>query len=75
MRIIQNERNFGFAEGNNIGIRDAKGEYIALLNSDTRVDQEWLKELVKAIHPPEIGAVQSKLLQMSPLTYLTVRVA
>jgi hypothetical protein len=65
LRIIQNERNLGFTEGNNVGIRNAKGEYIALLNSDAKADPEWLKELVKAIHPPEIGAVQSKLLQMS----------
>jgi hypothetical protein len=65
LRIIQNERNLGFTEGNNLGIRNAKGEYIALLNSDAKAEPKWLKELVKAIHPPEIGAVQSKLLQMS----------
>jgi len=64
LRIIQNERNFGFAEGNNIGIKNAKGKYIALLNNDTKVDPKWLKELVKAIEPPEIGAAQSKLLRM-----------
>lgn len=64
LRIIQNERNFGFAEGNNAGIRNAKGRYIALLNSDTRVDPNWLKELVRAIQPSDVGAVQSKLLQM-----------
>jgi len=64
LRIIQNERNFGFAEGNNIGIRNAKGEYIALLNNDTKADHKWLRELVKAIQPSEIGAAQSKLLQM-----------
>jgi hypothetical protein len=36
LRIIQNERNLGFTEGNNLGIRNAKGEYIALLNSDAK---------------------------------------
>jgi GT2 family glycosyltransferase len=65
LRIIQNERNLGFTEGNNVGIRNAKGEYIALLNSDAKADRQWLKELVKTIRSPEIGAVQSKLLQMS----------
>jgi hypothetical protein len=65
LRIIRNERNFGFAEGNNIGIRRAKGEYIALLNNDTKVDPQWLKELVKTVQPPEIGAAQSKLLRMT----------
>jgi hypothetical protein len=64
LRIIQNGRNFGFAEGNNRGIRNARGKYIALLNNDTKVEAEWLKELVKAIQVPEIGAAQSKLLKM-----------
>jgi GT2 family glycosyltransferase len=64
LRTIRNERNFGFAEGNNIGIRNAKGKYIALLNSDTKVDPEWLEELVEVIEYPGVGAVQSKLLAM-----------
>lgn len=64
LRIIQNEQNLGFAQGNNVGIRNAKGRYIALLNSDTRVDPNWLKELVRAIQPSDVGAVQTKLLQM-----------
>ena len=65
LRIIQNTKNWGFAEGNNIGIRNAKGEYIALLNSDTKVDPQWLKELVKTVQIPNIGAAQSKLLRMN----------
>jgi GT2 family glycosyltransferase len=64
LRIIQNEQNLGFAEGNNVGIRLARGEYIALLNTDTRVDSAWLKELVCAIQPPDVGSAQSKLLLM-----------
>jgi hypothetical protein len=65
LRIIRNDRNYGFTEGNNIGIKNSTGGYIALINSDTKVDPDWLNELVTAIQPPEIGAVQSKLLQMS----------
>jgi GT2 family glycosyltransferase len=65
LRIIQNERNLGFAEGNNKGIKRAKGGYIALLNNDTKVDPQWLKELVKALQDSEIGAAQSKLLRMN----------
>jgi GT2 family glycosyltransferase len=48
VRIIRNERNLGFAGGNNVGIRAAKGEYIVLLNNDTWTDPRWLEELVKA---------------------------
>lgn len=38
--------NSGFAGGSNAGIRAARGNYIALLNNDTRVDPEWLNQLV-----------------------------
>jgi GT2 family glycosyltransferase len=64
LRIIRNAKNVGFAEGNNVGIKKAKGEYIALLNNDTIVTSGWLKELIKVIQHPQAGAVQSKLLLM-----------
>jgi GT2 family glycosyltransferase len=64
LRIIQNEKNLGFTEGNNRGIKHAKGKYIILLNTDVRVTPNWLTELVKAAQPPEVGAAQSRLLNM-----------
>ncbi|NQE54445.1 hypothetical protein C5S29_12710, partial [ANME-1 cluster archaeon GoMg3.2] len=51
MIIIKNEKNYGFAEGNNIGMRYAlkalNPDYILLLNNDTVVDREFLGELMK----------------------------
>jgi GT2 family glycosyltransferase len=48
--LIKNEKNFGFAEGNNIGIRFAirvlDPEYFVLLNNDTVVDKNFLNEFV-----------------------------
>lgn len=47
--LIKNRKNFGFAEGHNIGIRYAlkqNAEYIVLLNQDIIVDKFWLAELV-----------------------------
>lgn len=70
VRIIQNKKNFGFAEGNNRGIKNSTREYIALLNNDVIVDPNWLAELVKSAEPPEVGAAQSKLLQMAQRTLL-----
>ncbi|AEG18536.1 glycosyltransferase family 2 protein [Methanobacterium paludis] len=47
--LIKNEKNYGFAEGNNIGMRYAlknlNPTYILLLNNDTVVDKEFLGEL------------------------------
>jgi GT2 family glycosyltransferase len=47
--IIHSERNMGFAAANNRALARAQGEFAALLNPDTRVRPEWLKELVKAM--------------------------
>ncbi len=58
VQILVNERNLGFSEGNNVGIREAltkNAEYIALLNPDTKVEPEWLQELI-AVGEAEAGA-------------------
>jgi len=51
LTIIKNETNYGFAEGNNVGIRYAlknfNPDYILLLNNDTIVDKDFLRELVE----------------------------
>lgn len=63
--IIENKTNLGFAEGNNKGIRRAKGEYILFLNNDTKVKPDFLTKLVKDLEGnPEIAAAQSKILLM-----------
>ncbi len=50
--VISLDRNYGFAEGNNIGIRKAlenkDTRYIAVLNNDTEADREWISEMVDA---------------------------
>jgi GT2 family glycosyltransferase len=50
IRVLRNKENLGFAGGNNIGIREARGEYIVLLNNDTWAEPAWLEELVKATY-------------------------
>jgi len=46
IRVIQNEKNLGFAEGNNVGIRESNCDYVMLLNDDTVVGESILKDLV-----------------------------
>lgn len=62
IRVIPNEVNLGFAGGTNAGIRNAKGDYIVLLNNDTWADPHWLEELVNAtnVNPP-VGMWGSKI--------------
>jgi GT2 family glycosyltransferase len=64
-RIVVNEKNLGYAAGNNVGMQIARGKYIVLLNNDTEVSQNWLEQMVAAMETdPSLGACQSKLIIM-----------
>jgi len=67
LRLILNEKNYGFAEGNNIGMKYAlkalNPDYILLLNNDTIADNNFLTELVNIAEADKsIGAVGAKVL-------------
>lgn len=63
IRVVRNGRNLGFAGGNNVALRAARADYVALLNNDTAVDERWLGQLVEAAEQdPSVGACTSKLL-------------
>lgn len=47
VKVIFNEKNIGFAAGNNIGIKNTDGAYVVLLNNDTVVTRGWLTALTK----------------------------
>ncbi len=46
VRLIRNSANLGFAKANNFGLREARGKYIALVNSDVKVLANCLTKLV-----------------------------
>lgn len=55
--------NLGFAAGNNYAIPYCKGELFCLINIDTKVDKDWLKELIDAMSQDgDCGAICSKTL-------------
>ncbi|MFZ3387221.1 MAG: glycosyltransferase family 2 protein, partial [Candidatus Hydromicrobium sp.] len=65
VKIIKNGKNMGFAFANNQAARAAKGEYVAFLNNDTRVDKDWLIELLRPIYmDKEVVASGSKVLSI-----------
>jgi GT2 family glycosyltransferase len=64
--LIKNDKNYGFAKGNNIGIQYAlkafNPDYILLLNNDTVVDRNFLTELVKLMESDgKIGIAGPKI--------------
>jgi len=62
IQIIENGKNLGYCEGNNIGIRNAKGEFVVILNPDTVVDDNWLKELINGYKKFGDGMYQPRFL-------------
>ena len=62
--ILKLDKNYGFAEANNKGTRIANGDYFLFLNNDTKVDSNFLNELISPIDgDPKIGIAQSLLLK------------
>ncbi len=53
VRILPQVRNLGFAAAVNLGVHEATGDWIAVLNNDTEAAADWLEECVAAIkrHP------------------------
>lgn len=68
--LLKNSKNYGYAKGNNIGMKFAfkvfNPDYILLLNNDTVVDENFLDELIDATENQEnVGIYSPKLLNYS----------
>ncbi len=68
--LIENNKNFGLAEGTNIGLREAikqKNRYILTMNTDMEVKKDFLTVLVAAMeNHPEIAVSGPKINYMGP---------
>lgn len=63
--LIRLEKNWGFAKGYNLALRQIDAEYYVLLNSDVEVSENWLRPLIgyMDVHP-DTAACQPKLLDL-----------
>lgn len=62
VHLVRSNENLGFAGGNNLAIRKAKGKYIYLLNNDTIPEPDCIAPLVELMESSrKIGIVASKL--------------
>ena len=61
--LIENKKNFGFSKGNNMGVAQAKGEYICILNPDIVVAENTFKKLLEyADTIPKMGIMGCQLI-------------
>ena len=62
VRVVTYEGSFNYSAVNNLGVREAEGEYILLLNNDTQViTVNWMEELLMYAQREDVGAVGAKL--------------
>ena len=65
IKFIQNKENSGFPKGNNIGVAQAKGEYICILNPDTVVAEDTFEKILNsqlATHNSQLGIIGCRLI-------------
>ncbi|MEK7572933.1 MAG: glycosyltransferase [Patescibacteria group bacterium] len=69
---VPNE-NLGYSQGNNLGAKHAKGEYLFFLNPDTRLYRDTLSKLLKFIkNKTDVGAVSPLLIQENGKSHAVV---
>ena len=65
IKLIENATNLGFPKGNNIGVAQAKGEYICILNPDTVVAEDTFVKILNSkfqIPNSQLGIIGCKLI-------------
>lgn len=62
VKLITNSQNLGFAKANNLALREARGKFILLLNSDTVVEEDTLRVMVKFMDEnPKVGVATCRV--------------
>jgi GT2 family glycosyltransferase len=70
VRIVENESNFGFAQGYNEALQHIDAEIYALVNSDIEVTENWLKPIIETFeNEPKTAIIQPKLLDFKRKEY------
>lgn len=78
IKIIENDRNFGYCKGNNIGASAVQNgtKYLVFLNNDTYVDAHWLRNLVQTAElDNKVGIVGSRIDNVQKPFFSTIALA
>ena len=66
VEVIKRDKNYGFCNAVNVGIKRSKTPYVLLLNNDTKVEKEFVKELMLEMEKsPKIFSCSSKMLHFT----------
>ena len=62
VKIITYKGDFNYSAINNLGVSEASGEYVLLLNNDIQIiTVNWMEELLMYAQRPDVGAVGARL--------------
>jgi GT2 family glycosyltransferase len=65
VKVVESDKNLGFAGGNNRGAAEARGGFLAFLNNDTRAEPTWLSALRDGLGgASDVGVVTSRIVYM-----------
>lgn len=56
-KIICNEKNKGYGQSCNAGVKYAKGKYLIFLNADTKVTENWIKPMIELFEDESVGLI------------------
>lgn len=63
IKLVENEKNYGFAKALNINSHSIRSEYLVFLNNDVKVEPNWLKILISCMEQnPKVAAANPKML-------------
>ncbi len=63
VRLIASDSNLGFAKANNVGLKQARGKYILLINPDTLVQEDTLQVMIRFFEEnPDVGLAGCKIM-------------
>jgi GT2 family glycosyltransferase len=62
VKLIENQKNLGFGPGNNVGIKNATGDFVLFLNNDVLLDPDCIGILTtKMVQEEDIGVIGCKI--------------